>query len=68
MVAGRAFTISRGDLAQGAIVSLDVFDCATLEWVFWLDNCRLLAPFGNIPPAETEAAYFASLEEAAIAA
>jgi hypothetical protein len=28
----------------------------------------LLEPIGNIPPAEAEAAYFASLEETAIAA
>jgi transposase InsO family protein len=33
-----------------------------LEWVDWYNNRRLLEPIGNIPPAEAEAAYFASLE------
>ena len=39
-----------------------------LERVDWYNNRRLLEPIGNIPPAEAEAAYFASLEETAIAA
>ena len=41
---------------------------ATLEWVDWFNNRRLLEPIGNIPPAEAEARYYASLEEPAIAA
>jgi len=28
---------------------------ATLEWVDWFSNRRLLGPIGNIPPAEAEA-------------
>ena len=36
--------------------------------VDWYNNRRLLEPIGNIPPAEAEAAYFAALEETAIAA
>jgi putative transposase len=28
---------------------------ATLEWVDWFNNKRLLEPIGNIPPAEAEA-------------
>ena len=47
--------------------SLDAVGYATLEWVDWHNNRRLLEPIGNIPPAEAEAAYFASLEETAIA-
>ncbi len=31
---------------------------ATLEWVDWFNNRRLLKPIGNIPPAEFEAAYY----------
>jgi len=27
---------------------------ATLGWVDWFNNRRLLAPVGNIPPAEAE--------------
>ena len=48
--------------------SLDQVEYATLEWVDWYNNRRLLEPIGNVPPAEAEAAYFASLEETAIAA
>ena len=48
--------------------SLEAVEFATLEWVDWFNHRRLLEPIGNIPPAEAEAAYFASLEETAIAA
>ena len=48
---------------------LEAVEYATLEWVDWFNNRRLLEPIGNIPPAEAEAAYYASLEEpAALAA
>ena len=30
----------------------------TLQWVDWFNNRRLLAPIGNVPPAEKEAAYY----------
>ncbi len=32
---------------------------ATLQWVDWFNNRRLLEPIGNIPPAEAEATYYA---------
>jgi putative transposase len=41
---------------------------ATLEWVDWFNTRRLLAPIGNIPPAEAEASYYAQTEERAAAA
>ncbi len=41
---------------------------ATLEWVDWFNNRRLLSSIGNIPPAEKEAAYFREQNESAIAA
>ena len=53
---------------KGPWRSLDAVEYATLEWVDWYNNRRLLEPIGNISPAEAEAAYFASLEETAIAA
>ena len=53
---------------KGPWRSLDQVEYATLEWVDWYNNRRLLEPIGNVPPAEAEAAYFASLEETAIAA
>jgi hypothetical protein len=41
---------------------------ATLEWVDWFNNRRLLEPIGNVPPAEAEAAYHAALDQIAQAA
>jgi putative transposase len=41
---------------------------ATLEWVDWFNNRRLLEPIGNIPPAEAEQRYYAKLEQPAMAA
>jgi transposase InsO family protein len=38
------------------------------QGVDWFNNRRLLAPIGNIPPAEAEAAYYAQLEAMPIAA
>ncbi|WP_145911952.1 IS3 family transposase [Blastochloris viridis] len=48
--------------------SFEAVEFATLEWVDWFNNRRLLAPIGNIPPAEAEARYYAMLEETAMAA
>ena len=31
---------------------------ATLNWVDWFNNRRLLEPIGNIPPAQAEANYY----------
>ena len=33
-------------------------ELATLEWVAWFNNQRLLAPIGYIPPSEAEANYY----------
>ncbi len=41
---------------------------ATLEWVDWFNNHRLLEPIGNVPPAEFEQAYYDQLGGRAIAA
>ena len=40
--------------------SIEVVEFATLEWVHWFNNRRLLEPIGNIPPAEFEAMYVQS--------
>jgi transposase InsO family protein len=53
---------------RGPWRSMEAVEFATLEWVDWFNNRRLLEPIGNIPPAEAEAAYYADLEEQAIAA
>jgi putative transposase len=36
----------------------DQVEFATLEWVDWFNNRRLLQPIGDIPPAEFEANYY----------
>ena len=48
--------------------SFEAVELATLEWVDWFNNRRLLEPIGNLPPAEAEAAYYAQLEMTGIAA
>ena len=48
--------------------SLEAVEFATLEWVDWFNNRRLLEPIGNIPPAEAEARYYASQQEVPLAA
>jgi len=53
---------------RGPWRSFEAVEFATLEWVDWFNNRRLLEPIGNIPPAEAEARYYAMLEEAAMAA
>ncbi len=37
--------------------NLEEVEFATLEWVDWFNNRRLLEPIGHIPPAEFEAMY-----------
>jgi transposase InsO family protein len=48
---------------RGPWRSLEAVEFATLEWVDWFNNRRLLSSIGNMPPAEAETAYYASLEE-----
>jgi hypothetical protein len=36
---------------------------ATLEWVDWFNNRRLLEPIGNIPPATAEERCYAMLDD-----
>ncbi len=53
---------------RGPWRSFEAVEFATLEWVDWFNNRRLLQPIGNVPPAEAEAAYYAAIEPSAIAA
>jgi putative transposase len=53
---------------RGPWRSFEAVEFATLEWVDWFNNRRLLEPIGNLPPAEAEAAYYAQLEVIGIAA
>jgi putative transposase len=53
---------------RGPWRTMEAVELATLEWVDWYNNRRLLEPIGNMPPAEAEARYYAQLEPAAMAA
>ena len=53
---------------RGPWRSREAVEFATLEWVDWFNNRRLLEPIGNIPPAEAEERYYAMLNEPAMAA
>jgi transposase InsO family protein len=53
---------------RGPWRSFEAVEFATLEWVDWFNNRRLLEPIGNIPPAEAEERYYAMLEQPAMAA
>ena len=39
---------------QGPWRDLEAVEFATLEWVEWFNNRRLMEPIGNVPPAELE--------------
>jgi putative transposase len=51
---------------RGPWRNIDAVEYATLEWVDWFNNRRLLEPIGNIPPAEFETAYHRQHEESAM--
>jgi putative transposase len=53
---------------RGPWRSSEAVEFATLEWVDWFNNRRLLEPISNIPPAEAEERYYAMLNEPAMAA
>ncbi|GAB1381369.1 IS3 family transposase [Pararhodobacter aggregans] len=53
---------------RGPWRSFEAVEYATLEWVDWFNNRRLLEPIGNIPPAEAEANFYAAVETEPMAA
>jgi transposase InsO family protein len=53
---------------RGPWRGFEAVEFATLEWVDWFNNRRLLEPIGNIPPAEAEAHYYAQSDELAMVA
>ena len=53
---------------RGPWRSFEAVEFATLEWVDWFNNRRLIEPIGNVPPAEVEAAFHAALETRNVAA
>lgn len=53
---------------RGPWRNIDAVEYATLEWVDWFNNRRLLEPIGNVPPAEFEATYHQSTGQLPMAA
>ena len=60
---------------RGPWRSFEAVELATLEWVDWFNNRRLLEPIGvrrwfrtSIPPAEAEERHYAMLEQSDMAA
>jgi transposase InsO family protein len=43
---------------RGPWRNIEDVEFATLEWVDWFNNRRILEPIGYVPPAEYEAAYY----------
>jgi putative transposase len=54
--------------ARGPWRSLDTVEYATLEWVDWFNNRRLLESIGHVPPVEYERQYYRLNEAQAMAA
>ncbi len=53
---------------EGPYNTLEEVEIATLGWVNWFNNHRLLSSIGDIPPVEKEMMYYASQGESANAA
>ena len=53
---------------RGPWRNLEAIEYATLEWVDWFNNRRLLGPIGDIPPVELERSYRDTVEVPAMAA
>ena len=52
---------------RGPWKTREAVELATLEWVSWFNNHRLLAPIGYIPPAEAEANFWRQQAQASSA-
>jgi putative transposase len=52
---------------RGPWRTIDMVEYATLEWVDWFNNRRLLEPIGDIPPTEREIEYYNQLQESTVA-
>jgi putative transposase len=50
---------------RGPWRGIDDVEIATLEWIDWFTNRRLLGPIGYVPPVEFEQAYY-SLQNSAV--
>ena len=48
--------------------NIEEVEFATLEWVDWFNNRRILEPIGNVPPVEFEMEYYRMQEVPAMTA
>jgi transposase InsO family protein len=48
---------------DGPWKGLEQVELATLDWVDWFNNRRLLSSIGDIPPLEYEESYYRQLAE-----
>ena len=48
---------------RGSGRTMEEVEMETLKWVDWFNHRRLLAPIGNIPPAEAEENHYAQTWE-----
>ena len=48
---------------RGPWKNIEEVEYATLEWVDWFNNRRLIEPIGDVPQAEYEMMYYRQLEE-----
>jgi len=50
---------------RGPWKTIEEIEYATLEWVDWFNNRRLLETIGDMPPAEFEKRYYEQIEGSA---
>ena len=53
---------------RGPWKGIEEVEYATLEWVDWFNNTRLLEPIGYVPPVEFEKLYYDTQERLAVGA
>jgi transposase InsO family protein len=53
---------------QGPWTGIEAVEFATLEWVDWFNNRRLMESIGNVLPAELETEYYNEMAGSAIVA
>ena len=53
---------------HSTVVDKEAVEFATLEWVDWFNQRRLLTPIGHMPPAECEQQYYQAQETLAMVA
>jgi putative transposase len=56
------------DDRRGPWKNIEAIEYATLEWVDWFNNHRLLEPIGSVPPAGFVMSYYQQQEELAMVA